>query len=313
LFSGACSIAIATHVSPDGDAVGSMLGLGLSLEAFGKQVGMACEDQIPRRLRYLPASERISNRLPDSYDMLVALDVSDEGRLGSLLNREQLGARPLVVIDHHVTNSGFGVLNWIDSTYAATAHMVLELIRRLGLPLDAASATCLLNGLVTDTRGFSTSSTSEATLAAAIDLMHAGAPLSEVTARGLLGRPFDAVKVWGAVLSASEMLDGIAWAAVSEEQMDRSEGDTGGLDGLSNFLLNADGVRVAVLFKSRSKGRVEVSFRSVPGVDVGSVALRLGGGGHKQASGCLLTGAVDEIRERVLTETRHHLESGGAG
>ncbi len=297
-------ILILTHIDPDGDAIGSVLGLGLALERLGKKVTMACQDPVPKRFLHLPGSQRIIPYPCGSFDLVVSLDANDLRRLGRAYSPELFGHLPLVNIDHHVTNPFFGTLNWVDPQAAATAEMVLELLEGIPAPIDPDVATCLLNGIVTDTQGFRTPSTTPRTLEAALKLQKAGANLHRVMTYAFNHHPFKLLQLWSRLLGRVQFRDGIIWVDKPRALLDELELGEDSDSGLINFLLGVEGARVAVIFTEKPGGEVDVSFRSVPGIDVSAVAVKLGGGGHPQAAGCRLKGNLEEVKEIVLKELR---------
>ncbi|MGQ9585296.1 MAG: DHH family phosphoesterase [Anaerolineae bacterium] len=296
-------ILVITHLSPDGDAIGSLLGLGWALEWLGKECVLACADPVPRNYRYLPGSERVV-QVPDAADMdlVISLDESDPGRMGAAYNRQTLESVPLANIDHHATNVRFGTWNWVDVSKAATVQLVLELVDGLGVPLEANLALCLLNGLVTDTRGFRTPNTGIPELQTAIRLMEAGASLSRVTHHALNRRPYTSIRLWGLALHGVKRKGKIIWAEVTQAMQQEAGGGDVGNGGLVNFLLEAEEANVAAVFTETEDGEVEVGLRSLAGVDVSGVALALGGGGHPQAAGCTVPGPLPAARDRVLAK-----------
>jgi phosphoesterase RecJ-like protein len=189
-----------THVAPDGDAIGSLLGLGSALRWLGKEYTLACADPVPRGFTYLPGSEAIVTGPEGEYDLVISLDCSDLERLGAAYD-ESLTGLPIVNVDHHVTNTHFGTVNWVDSGAASTAEMVLDLVESLGVPLDSDMALCLLNGIVTDTLGFRTPNTTPQAMRAALKLMEGGAQLPEVTDHVFNRRPFADICLWAKALN----------------------------------------------------------------------------------------------------------------
>jgi phosphoesterase RecJ-like protein len=305
-------ILVICHVMPDGDAVGSLLGLGWALHKLGKEHTLACADPVPDSFAYLPGSEAIVAHHEGNPDLVISLDCSDLKRLGTAYDQDSLRGVPIINIDHHVTNLGFGSVNWVDPVSAATAQMVLTLIDHLQVPLDLAMATCLLNGIITDTRGFRTPNTTPAVMEAAIRLMTAGAPLQEITEQVFNRRPLALIRLWGRALSAAQLDGRIIWTEIS--QVMRHEcglsGDSD--DGLVSFLTSACEADVGVVLTEKDDGTIDVSMRSMPGIDISSVAMRLGGGGHPQAAGCNLNSSLAEARERVLDELRRSLSEQAA-
>lgn len=155
---------VAAHISPDGDCVGSQLALAHALREIGKEVTLALDDKIPESLNFLDGIKEIAPREPGDQDVFVYVDGSDSKRYGKALNREKSGARPVILIDHHETNEPFGDYNLVDRDAASTAEIVYELILALDAPITPSISQALLTGIVTDTLGFRTSSTTPATL-----------------------------------------------------------------------------------------------------------------------------------------------------
>lgn len=309
---GAKHIVAFCHLNPDGDAIGSLLGLGCVLDALpqtgsaARRVTLACQDPAPELLHFLPgarpADGRIVNTLPPDCapDLVISLDASDPARLGKLFADLALTSTPLLVIDHHITNLNFGDLNYVAPEVASTAQLVVALADALGVALPAAAAAPLLVGLVTDTLGFRTSNVTAAELACAVRLVEAGANLADIAQRTLATRPLKFMRLWGMAF-ASARLDGyVLWAEVTRT-MREAAGITDEDDGgLVSQLINAAEARVAVVFNELADGETEVDFRARPGYDVAAVALSLGGGGHPQAAGCNLPGTLAEAKAKVL-------------
>jgi phosphoesterase RecJ-like protein len=299
-------ILLITHVAPDGDAIGSLLGTGWMLRALGKDLTMACDDPVPAVYTWLPGSEEIAQQSSGSYELVLSLDCSDRRRMGKVF-AEEMAALPLVNIDHHVTNTLFGTVNWVDPFSVATAQMVLTLAQAMSWEVTPSVATCLLTGLVTDTRSFRTSNVDSAAVQAALRLMEAGASLSEIAHQVLDQRPLASVRLWGQAIDRAHLQDGLLWTEVTREMRRRwalAENDN---SGLANFLSGVREADIVIVFTERDNGTIDVGMRAAPGYDVSRVALELGGGGHPQASGCTLTGDLPQIRERVLEAVRESL------
>jgi phosphoesterase RecJ-like protein len=299
-------ILLIAHVAPDGDAIGSLLGLGWLLKAQGKDLTLTCEDPVPDVYTWLPGSGEIVRQASGSYDLIISLDCSDERRLGQVFGDRSAGV-PLLNIDHHITNTRFGTINWVDPATVATSQMVLNLADALGWALTEPAATCLLNGVVTDTRSFSTSNVDAATMRAALRLMEAGAPLYQITRRALDERPLASVRLWGQAVDRLRLEDGILWTEVTRAMRQQWSLDEGDNSGFANFLSGVREAKVAIVFTERDGGTVDVSMRCVPGYDVAEPAVRLGGGGHRLAAGCTLEDDLSRARERVLAEVRRSL------
>lgn len=295
------------HVAPDGDAVGSLTGLGHALRHEGLEPILACSDPVFARFNYIPGVESIVQEVNTTFDLVISLDCSDMGRLGHFPQMPGFDDVPLLNIDHHLTNLEFGDVNLVDPHASSTAQVVLRLLDYMEIPLNADLSTCLLTGIVSDTRSFSTSNVTIQVMEAALRLMKAGASLPRITQHALNRRPVSAILLWGAALTRFQIEDRVAWTGISLAMRraagDESNGDTG----LANFLVSADGADAAVVFAEREDGRIEVGLRAVPGFDVAQVALQFGGGGHALAAGCNLSGPLEKAQSNVLAALRASL------
>ena len=288
------------HVAPDGDAVGSLMGLGRALRQMGLEPVLACSDPIPAKFNYIPDVETVVRDVSTSFDLIISLDCSDMERLGRFTQVQAFESTPLLNIDHHLTNLNFGDINLVDARASSTAEVVLWLLEYMAVPLDAELATCLLTGIVTDTRGFRTSNVTVQVMEAALQLMGAGASLPHITQRTLDRRPTTAILLWRESLSSLQIKGRIVWTTISLA-MRRAAGYGGNGDaGLVSFLVSADDADIAAVFIEREDGRIEVSMRATPGLDVAQVALQFGGGGHALAAGCSISGSLGEVQAQVL-------------
>ena len=303
LITPARRILLVTHISPDGDAIGSMLALGGLLRAQGKEIVQACEDPVPEGAAWLPGASEIARQASGSIDLIIALDCSDQGRMGKIYE-EPFASAPLLNIDHHVTNTRFGTLNWVDPSCVATAQMVLYLAQALGWQVTQTVAECLLTGLVTDTRSFRTSNVDATALRVALQLMEAGASLSQVTRQSVDQQPLARMRLFADAVSGLHLEDGILWTTVTRAMRRRWAVADNGTSGLSNSLAGVREAQVVIVFTERDNGIIDVGLRSAPGYDVARVAAHLGGGGHPQASGCTLTGDLEHVQEQVLAQVR---------
>ena len=305
-----------SHVSPDGDAVGSLLGMGWLLRALGKQPTLALQDKIPAEHQLLPgANEIISAQSPNyrsgvqerAFDLVICVDASSPDRMGNAYNSLVHGSAPLAVIDHHITNTYFGTINWVAPECAATCQMLVYLADALGVPLHGELAECLLTGLVTDTLCFRTSNTTPAVLEAAQRLMQGGASLVTITQRTVSRQPFAMIKLWSMILPTIQLEDGVIWASTDHSAFDQlglPVGDTG----LSSYLVTADEAAMSAVFVQKQTPAglpaVECSFRAKPGYNVATLALSLGGGGHPAASGCTVLGTLAEVVPQVIASLK---------
>jgi len=298
-----------THISPDGDAIGSLTALGYLLYRMGKDPILACQDKAPNAFNFLPFYDRIVQNVDDANaDLVIALDSSDPSRLGDIYDEAQFADLPLLVIDHHITNVYFGDINWVEPACCATDELIFHLARVLNEPLDEALATALLTGIVTDTRGFRTSNVTPAVMHITGQLLDAGAPLAMITERTLDTRSMALIKLWARVLDTVELSDGVI-SAINAIQMRK---DLGGLiraEGLVSFILGAEEAKIAAVFTEMPEGKVECSFRALPGYDVSQIAFEMGGGGHPPAAGCTTDGDLPGVRRKIVALLQEEVRS----
>jgi phosphoesterase RecJ-like protein len=293
---------LVTHISPDGDAIGSVLGFGLALRAAGKTAVMACDDGTPDTFRFLTGADEITADPRGQFDLIVSLDAADLKRLGAV--GEKLPRRPDLLFDHHITNPGFADINLIDVSAASTAELIAEWIDDLGLPLTASVAECLLTGLIADTQGFRTSNTSPKTLALAQKLMKAGAPLSEIYNQALHKRSIAALRLWAGGLATLKLEDRVAWAVLTQEARQAAKFPGQGDADLADLLTSIREADVAVVLIERADGKVKISWRAVPGINVSDLAASFGGGGHAPAAGAEIAGTLAEVEATVIAVTK---------
>jgi phosphoesterase RecJ-like protein len=298
----ATRVLVVTHVNPDGDAVGSLLGFGLAVRFLGKDVVMACADVVPEMFRFLPGVDEIVLQPEGAFDLVAVLDVAEARRVGSV--GDGWTRPPDLVVDHHITNPGFGTLNFIDPQAASTAELLTELFPALGLSLTPEVAECLLTGLVTDTLGFRTSNTTVKTLSLAQVLMNAGAVLHKVYDQSLFKRSFTAARLWGEGLTRMQLKHRVVWARLPLEARAAASYQGLGDADLINVLASVREADVAIILVERADGKVKISWRAVPGINVAQIALTFGGGGHPAASGAEIPGTLDEVERLVLEATR---------
>jgi bifunctional oligoribonuclease and PAP phosphatase NrnA len=299
------SIVVASHVRPDGDAVGSLLGLGLALRDAGKSVQMVLADGVPSSFKHLEGSDLILKKPEGEHDTFITVDCADLKRVGRVF--EGLG-QPDINIDHHITNEKFGKLNLIEMEEVATAAILTNHLPEWGYEITKPIAAALLTGIVTDTLGFRTSNTNPSALRLCADLMETGADMPDLYMRSLVRKSFPAAKYWGAGLSSLEHKNGVVWATLT--LADRKRSGYGGNDDadLINLISAIDGNKVGMIFVQQSDNHVKISWRALePGIDVSQVAKHFNGGGHAAAAGADIPGAISEIQPLVLEKTREML------
>jgi phosphoesterase RecJ-like protein len=298
-------IGIVAHIRPDGDAVGSMLGLGLALITAGKNVQMVLRDGVSKTFRHLPGSDLIKKAFEDPCDLYIVLDSSDLPRTGAVLPDRQFD----ICIDHHITNDRFARINYVDADAVATAAILAELIPQLGFEIDKPVASALLTGILSDTIGFRTSNMNEGALRIAAALVEKGADIHSLYNKALITRPFDAAKYWGFALSRLQRKDGVVWTTLTLEDRVNSGYKHDDDADLTNLLSAIEESRVSVLFVEQNATHTKVSWRSIPGVDVSVLASEFNGGGHAAAAGADCPGTLAEVEEKVLVRTMAYLRS----
>ncbi len=306
-FGAAQRILLVTHFRPDGDAVGSLIGLGLALQQSGREVQMVIEDGVPSEYRMLEGSNQVLRKPEGQFDLVGLVDCSEVERTGNVLKDWPM---PDINIDHHCTNMNFARVNLVDPQAVATAEIVAELIPALGMQITTPVAAALLTGLVTDTIGFRTSNVTPKALRLAAELMETGVNLSELYKRTLIDRSFEAVRLWGAGLAKVERTGRLVWTTLTKA--DREAVHYPGRDDadLINILAAVEDTDISVIFVEQPNGSVKVSWRAQPGFDVSVVALRFGGGGHAAASGAEIDGNLADVQTAVLEQTRPLLNGG---
>ena len=301
----ASNIVIASHVRPDGDAIGSLLGLGLALHDAGKSVQMILVDGAPASFKHLAGSELIKKEPVGGHDTFITVDCADFKRTGKVF--ENFG-QPDINIDHHKTNENFGKLNLIEAEEVATSAILTAHLPEWGYKITQPIAAALLTGIITDTLGFRTSNTTPEALRQCATLMETGVDMPEIYMRALVKKTFPAAKYWGAGLSSLESKNGIVWGTLTVA--DRKAAGYGGNDDadLINMISAIDGNKVGMVFVEQTDNHVKISWRALEaGVDVSPIAKHFQGGGHAAAAGADIRGSLSEVQKEVLEKTREML------
>lgn len=304
------------HVNPDGDALGSMLGFGLGLCRLGVRHLQATfpgavgeRPEVPEPFRAMPGLDLLvpADRAAADPDLVICFDVAAESRLGDLVDR--LDRAPAsVVLDHHASNTWFGQVHLVDPTAAATSVVAVQLLDRLGVPLDAEIAECLYVALATDTGSFKFDMTTPAVHELAARLLATGIQPGEISRQVFDTRPFGAVKLYGEVLGRAQLEPaaaggvGLIWTYATLDDLRRHDQRPYVLEGLIDSVRCAAEADVSCVVKQVADGEWAVSLRSKGAVDVSRVAVALGGGGHRLAAGFTGRGAVDDVMAQIRAE-----------
>ena len=297
---------VVSHTRPDGDAVGSLLGLGLALQEAGHQVQMVLADNVPAALKFLPGADQVVTAPEGLFDMVIVVDSGNLERVGSALD----GYGPVDLnIDHHPDNTRFAEINIVDPQAVSVTEMLTSLLPELGLAISVDAATNLLAGLITDTLGLRTQNMRPEALRTAAQLFELGADLPDLYYRTQVQRSFTATRYWGAGLSQLERKDGLVWATLSLK--DRKAVGYNGRDDadLVNILSAIEEAVVAIIFVQQDSDTVKISWRSrSASVNVAQVAHRFEGGGHAAAAGAMVTGSLEEVKAKVIENTYNILK-----
>lgn len=300
------SVIVASHVRPDGDAIASVLGLGLALQAKGKQVQMVLSDGVPMGFDHLAGHEAVQRTPKAAADLVVAVDAADRERCGEALR----GLTQVDInIDHHVTNTRYGAINLIDPSAVATGALLAEHLEAMGLQFSLPVVDALLTGILTDTMGFRTSNMNPKALRIAADLVEKGADLPTLYERALLRRSFAAMRYWGAGLSSLQREGNLAWAQLTLDARQAAGYPSNDDAELVNNMSMIEGIDVTVLFVEQADNQVKISWRSQGKQDVSRIATLFGGGGHEAAAGAAVLGGMAEVQAKVLAATRQALQA----
>jgi phosphoesterase RecJ-like protein len=292
--------AITAHLRPDGDSLGSSLGLYWLLRALDKDVEVIMRDPVPHTYQKLPGAKnvRVTPAADDSYDGVFVIECSDVARPG-LLNLEK---QFVVNIDHHATTAHFGKINWIDSTAAACGEMIYNLAKALGVRVTKEIAECCYTALITDTGSFHYSNTTERTFKVASELLRTGVKPAKTAEAVFASYPWSRIQLMGAVLSTArrDSTGRVALLRHSLEMQHSAEASDEDADGFVNYPLTVGEVEAVAMLKECELGVYRTSLRSKGEVNVAKVAEKFGGGGHRNAAGCTLRGTWEEAEAKIL-------------
>ncbi len=295
---------ITTHIKPDGDGVGSSLGLCWLLRSLGKDAEVLVHGEVPVAYRTLPGADEIRDvkEIDGQYDAVFVIECSDLDRPGiSGLDREFT-----VNIDHHATSGHFGTINWIDSTASAVGEMIYNLCKAIGGRISKDIAECVYMALVTDTGSFHFSNTSDRTLKVASELVKAGAKPAKISEAVYNNYPWSRIELMRQVLGTVRRDESgrIATLRQTIEMQDIAGAVDGDNNGFVNIPLATRDVVAAVYMREVGEGQYRASLRSKGDINVAKVAEKFGGGGHRNASGLSIDGDWDEKEREIVDALR---------
>lgn len=298
---------VTAHARPDGDAVGSVLAMGMLLRQLGKEADMVLADRVPIIYETLPAAECIQHQsiVDAQYDAVVLLECDSVLRT----RLQGIAGQFLISMDHHSSSRAFANVNWIEPHASAVAAMVYELAEAAKVNITPAMATCIYTGLLTDTGSFGYPGTHASTLRLAAALVEAGADPSNVARDVYFSNPASKMRLLGAALANLRVEGRLSWLWVTQEDFRRTQAVEEDCEGVVNYAIGIFGVDVAVFLRELPDGGVRLSLRSKNrAVNVAAIAESFGGGGHESASGCLLQGPLAAASQNILQTLKQALE-----
>ena len=292
--------AITSHRRPDGDSLGSSLGLYWLLRALNKDVEVIMRDPAPNAYQQLPgaANVRVTPAVDDSYDAVFVIECSDVTRPGL----DDLEKQFVVNIDHHATTALFGKINWLDSTASAVGEMIYNLCKATGVRVTKEIAECVYTALITDTGSFHFSNTTERTFKVASELLRTGVKPAKAAEAVFASYPWSRIQLMGAVLSTArrDSTGRVALLRHSLEMQAAAQSSDEDADGFVNYPLTVGEVEAVAMLRESEPGVYRTSLRSKGEVNVAKVAEKFGGGGHRNAAGCTLRGTWEEAEEKII-------------
>ncbi len=301
-----------THISPDGDALGSTLALSILLHQLGKQTQLVLDGKVPKQLQFLPDWQRFirpENVQLSGQALALSVDVSCPERLGDCLPLYQSAAAH-AVIDHHATNEGFGEINWIDGAAPAASVLIYRLYQALGQPISKEAALCLYTGLSTDTGNFIYDSVNGECFSIMEGLMEAGLDLSTYSRLLFRTKEESFVRILAETLPSLRIIaDGqIAGLQTTMEQVRRAKADPYHVDGIVDYAIDLENVKMAYYAHEKPEGGIKFSLRAIAPYRIDEAAAEFGGGGHHRASGCTLNLPMAEAVAQVEAALARALE-----
>lgn len=307
---------VTSHYSPDGDNIGSTLGMYYALKSLGKNVLYVLDDTTPINLSFLISNINIMKSHEVNVNLnefiLISMDCGDFNRI-CVSDEIKKTVNKLICIDHHASNDNFGDLNYINPQESSTCELVYNLLKQYSNFLnkeliDKKIATCLYTGLVTDTGNFSYSNTNPSSFLMAHDLVEIGADRNLIIQSIFQSNPYNYYKLLGEALNTLEIVNKkIASMSLTKDMLDRNNITFNDADGVTTYTRDIEGVEVGLLFKEKSRNEIKVSFRSKNYVNVSAIAQSFGGGGHVRASGCTINGSIEHVKKIVIDEVLKHI------
>jgi phosphoesterase RecJ-like protein len=305
------NFAVTSHTKPDGDSLGSSLGLYWLLRALNKNVEVLMRDEAPQAYAKLPGAQDIiiTPAVEKNYDAVFVIECSGIDRPGLIDLEKQF----VVNIDHHSTTALFGAINWIDSTASAVGEMIYNLCKAIGVRPTKEIAECIYTALITDTGSFHYSNTSERTFKIASELVRAGVKPAKVAQNVFNSHRWNKLELLKEVLSTvkRDATGRIAWMFQTIEMKERAGASDEDSDNFVNYPMSVGDIEAVAFIKECAPGVYRISLRSKGDVNVARVAEKFGGGGHRNAAGCTLRGAPEEVEKSIVPLLQEAVEGYG--
>lgn len=302
------------HMRPDGDCIGSQLGLALALINNGKDVVCWNEDPVPPKLKFMDPDQIFERPRPGrSFDCVIATDAASYERLGAV--REFIEDRQILInIDHHASNTRYGDINWVAAREPATGTLIYRLLKEAGWSVTDHISDCLFTAISTDTGSFSYPTTRPATFHTAAELVKRGANLATISNQVYNSYPLSRVKLLGHVFNSFRMQcqNKVAYFWLRKEDYERTGATAEDTEGLIDHIRAIEPVVISVVFEELEDGATRISLRSKDDrIDVGEIAKQFNGGGHKAAAGARIEGPQEKTQRAVLAAVKQSLEEAG--
>lgn len=299
------SIVILAHESPDGDAIGSILGMNLALQSIGKNPDMMVSE-FPRTYSFLPNADKISKKLEiKEYDLAISLDCADLRRLDGKEIFEK--AKKTIVIDHHGSNNMYGDINFVNPVAPACCEILAGMFTYFDIDINQEIGTCILTGIITDTGGFKYQSVTAETFEFAAELLRKGVNVSEIYQKALETRTRANFELLKRTANRMEILENgkVTFTYITTKDLEEVNAEPGDHEGLVETGRDIEGVEVSIFIRQQgNEEKYKVSLRASNYVNVSDICYIFGGGGHPRAAGCAIQGTVEQVKEKLLKELR---------
>ena len=307
---------VATHVNPDGDAIGSLGALALVLEGMGKQVVAYCQDEVPEFLRFLPYADRIVREIsgPDHFEVAVVLDCGELDRIGSAAEVLQHVGK-IIHIDHHSSSDDFGQINLVRPECSSTAEILYEIFQAIPVSLTPEAAENIYTAILTDTGSFRFANTTPKALAIAAEMVELGVLPEKVAGEIYDSMSPERIELLSLSLNTLTLRKNGRMAAmhVSRRMLEETETSLIDTDGFVNYPRAISTAEMAIFFREMDGDEVNVSLRSRGDLNVAEFARIHGGGGHHNAAACRLRGSLSEVKEKILTAAEEYIQDAKPG